>query len=168
MSKIDFIPSAATDSLDVVVECMNDWCVRANADVISVETVEAEWPEGVVFHRWRSAWFGQTTYFVRFIRVWYRTNGPPKCERRFVRGENEEPIDFPELSLPDVNKAYRKALENTADGKYLETGRSVGAVLRNKLPSNSMVQYDYLWAFLHFTVLGFIAFAAFVAAKDSL
>ena len=166
MSKIDFLPSSAEDTLDVCMECMNDWCVRAQAQIISIETKEMEWPEMPVFHRARSAWFGETSYHVRFIRVWYRTSGVPKCDQRFVKGEHCEPIDFPEQPVPDVNKEYRRNLENKQNGKDTRSlpgsGRSVhvGMVLQNQLISNPKVWWDYAWALLHFAVLGFIAVAA--------
>ena len=102
---------------------------------------------------------------MRFVRVWYRTNGPPKCEQRFVKGEGKEPIVFPEQPVPDVNKEYRRELElHQRGGKDARTGRAVGNVLANQLESNSRVQMDYFWAFLHFAVLGFIAYASLKSA----
>jgi hypothetical protein len=163
ISRIDFLPSDQYDSIDVCTECMNDWAVRGNVTIVNIETIETEWPESTVFHRWRSLFHGQTTYFVRFLRVWYNTTGPPKYEQRFCKGRGKEPVEFPEQPRPEVNKDFA-AKAALAGGLARDEHGAVkpggGMVLRRDLTTASVVWWDYVWLCLHFAVLVVIAFFA--------
>lgn len=146
ISRIDFLPTTDTDTFEILNACANDWLVRSNAQIINIESLECEYPETTVFHRRKSAWFGETTYWVRFLRVWYRSLGEPTFERRWMSGPNESPTDFKPVPLPGIKKTTDISIVRGEDDEMVPA-------LQKTLPINSHVKLDYVVALTHFVLL---------------
>jgi len=135
--RVDFIPSSATDTITVANECMNDWLVRAGVDPIKVETLTCQYPETTVWQVRESAWFGSLTFHVQFIRLWYRACGPPRYEKRYTRGRDEQPHEFPAMGLPEPDRFfYDRAAYDQEKQRYSTLH------LKKSLPNSKEERYD--------------------------
>ena len=103
ISTIDFIPSAAEDLFQDVLQIMNDWLVRlprGQERVICVDTLDTNWPPVLVYAHSSGGLWAHPTYRVKILRVWYRSEGAPTYEQSFVR--KVEPQVFEDLERPEV------------------------------------------------------------------
>merc|ERR1711939_626015 len=89
------------------------------------------------------AWYGQINYIVRFLRVWYRSRGPPRYEQRFTQGENQQPEEFPPRPMPDVNKFQNEYHEHRDGPRSNKRFKEKQLYLLGRLATASEVKGDY-------------------------
>jgi len=107
ISRVDFIPSAPSDTVDDCLMRMNHWLAgfhRGANSVFKVETVYIPWPEKTVTTSCRGGIFAQPEFRVKSIRLHYFTEGEPTHQQIFLHGHGTEPADFP-YPDPQTNNA---------------------------------------------------------------
>jgi len=88
LSKIDFYPSDMASTMQQMLEMINEWLVlNQDAQLVTVETLEFEYPELPMWAAYVPGAIGVTQYRCRIFRVWYNKVGAPNFDEKFVGGE---------------------------------------------------------------------------------
>jgi len=151
MSVMDFLPKTKEDDIDVLTAAVCDWEAHNNIKIIMIRTIETQWPEPSVYQMHHAGNVGHCTYWVRFIRVWYHSKGPPATlvfnkgsSRPRMRGFQHHPLPVIEPEL----KQHLDMVANCARGKNTEdvTSRILWLWFKNyfALPIAPAVKLDYV------------------------